>query len=181
MAAFTRHGKPSVLGVKQACNAKTSAGAKYDPCCIDGRRIRADLFAVAIGQAGNCERLSLEVVEDEHRVKAEFADHFLRPNDPVAIGQIDFVAVDRTGNGKNCRTRLGKLGIVEDLVDDRVVDCLVIRSLHMDEVRCLAFGIDKNGEAGICAADISDQDRKGQCLGMNIGHGERISRITESR
>ena len=48
------------------------------------------------------QRLRLKIIDDDDFRKAKHRHHHLGPDHPRAIGQFDFIAADRPGNGKNC-------------------------------------------------------------------------------
>ncbi|MCY1308845.1 hypothetical protein D9M70_588840 [compost metagenome] len=49
----------------------------------------------------HCKRLSFKVIENGHVLEAEICDQLLGANHPVAIGQIDFITIDRACNSQN--------------------------------------------------------------------------------
>ncbi len=159
VAALAGHRNPAMTGMDETGDAEAGAGAEHDAAGGRFRLAGADLFHVLFAERHDGERLGLEIVENDHIAQAERLDHHARPHHPGAIGEFDLVAVDRTGDGEHRRTRLDR-GAVEDGGLDRIVDRGKIGGLHDRELFGLRIGIDQDGEAGIGAADIADQDRE---------------------
>ena len=148
-----------MAGMDQPGNAETGAGAEHDAAGRRLGRAAADLLHMLLAEGDDGQRLRLEVVEHDHVVEPEIGEHRPRPHHPWTIGQVDFVAVDRSGHRQHRRARLNR-GPVEDRRLDRVVDGGEFGRLDDRKLLRLGIGVDQDREAGIGAADVADQDRK---------------------
>jgi hypothetical protein len=107
--------------------------------------------------------LGFEIVDHHHILESEIPDHDLGLDHPVAIGQVDFIALDRAGHGEDGRSRLQR-GAIEHSGLNCLVDGRVVGGCQNRKFLRLGIGVGEDGEACIGAADIADQDRK--CDGM---------------
>ncbi|OWK26230.1 hypothetical protein AJ87_02295 [Rhizobium yanglingense] len=136
----------------------------------------ANALAIVFTERGNRQCLRLEVVDDNHVLDAETFKHRVRTDDPVAIGQRNFIAVDRTGNGENSRTR-AHVRLCKNALQDRFIDGSEIGCANVREIDGLGRGVRKNGEARIRSADIANQDRKRQVGIAGVEHGHSRFRV----
>jgi hypothetical protein len=66
------------------------------------------LNLVVVVERRDGQRLRLEIIDDHHILETEIGDHVVRADNPGAVGERNFIAVDRAGHGKNGRTRLDR-------------------------------------------------------------------------
>jgi len=176
MAAFAGHRNPVVAGIDQTGDAESRARAEHNP-----RRAALD-FAGADGMpVFSVERrrrqgLCLEIIEHDDVVEGEILHHLPRAHDPGAIGQFDLVTVHRAGDGENRRTRLNR-GLVEHAGLNRIVDGLEIGGRDNRKLFRLRVSVHQDGEAGIGAADVADQDGEMDrgVLVRDVGHVRSVS------
>src|SRR5690606_28044123 len=139
VAALAGDGYPGVSRMDQPCYAETCAGAEHHPSGSRFGFAAADLLHVRRPERDDGKRLSLEIVEHQHLFQTERGKHLPGPDDPVAIGQLDLVAIDRAGHGKHCGQWQNGCA-VEDGGLDRFVDGREIRRLDDGELLRLSIG-----------------------------------------
>ena len=127
----------------------------------------ADLLDMMVAQRHDGERLRLEIVEHHHVHQADGRRHAFRLDDPRTVGERDLVADDRAGDRKQRRARLDAEPF-QDGGADRVVDGREVGGMYDLRLAGRRAGVLDHREARIGAADVADQDRKLERLGLPL-------------
>ena len=169
--ALARDRYPVMVGIDQPGDAQTGSGAQDDARGVGIDLSSADFVPVLLVQRGGRQGLRLGTVETDHVLQEEVAHHLFGANDPGAVRQAGFIAVDRSGNGKNRRTGLHR-GLVEHTGLNGFFNGFEIGGRENRKFLRLRIGIHENGETRIGSADVADQDREmNDCfLVHDIGH-----------
>src|SRR5690606_11158480 len=119
-------------------------------------RLAADLFQMIAAKRHDGERLRLKIIEHGHVGEAEIGAHLFRANNPVAIGEVDFVTINGTGHSENGRAWPDR-SVIENGALYRLIDGCIICRLENGKLLRFCIGIHQNGKAGIGATNIADE------------------------
>ena len=168
MAAFTRNRNPCLARADQTCNTKPCAGAQNHTLSVRMSGCTADIFQMVIVEGDNSQCLCFKIIEDGDVLQVEALHHLARLHNPLAIGERNFIALDRAGNGNHCRARLDGCVIQNNSLDCIFQRCEIFGQQNR-KFFWLGVGINQNSKAGIGAADITDKDRKNK-VRIDIRH-----------
>ena len=155
MTAFARYHVPTAIRGQKRRHAQTGTWTEHDLHTLARLHRRAQRPRVCRAEVRQGPRDGFEIIQHAQLRKSEALSEFAAPKPPArAIGQHDFLAVDRTGNGQRCRARV-RARLLKIACDRRIEvrDRIVLDDQYVLEI---AGGIGQRKPA-LAAANIGDK------------------------